>query len=72
MRAKEFVINIPINIRLNGDGDPEISTGDADMSDDDNMHISPLQQELELKKAEQGKSSLAIDQITKDEDDTGM
>ena len=24
MRAKEFTINVPINIKINGDGDPEI------------------------------------------------
>jgi hypothetical protein len=24
MRAREFVINVPITIKINGDGDPEI------------------------------------------------
>jgi len=24
MRAREFTINVPINIKINGDGDPEI------------------------------------------------
>ena len=25
MRAREFIINIPINIKINGDQDPEIT-----------------------------------------------
>ena len=27
MRAREFTINIPINIKINGDGQPEIDMG---------------------------------------------
>lgn len=30
MRAREFTINIPITIKINGDGDPEV-----DMADDE-------------------------------------
>ncbi len=30
MRAKEFIINIPINIKIDGDGEPVISTSPAD------------------------------------------
>lgn len=26
MRAREFVINVPITIKINGDGDPEVDT----------------------------------------------
>lgn len=45
MRAREFTINIPINIKLNDNGDPEIST-DQDVG----TFTSPLQQKLDLLK----------------------
>jgi hypothetical protein len=70
MRAKEFTINIPINIKINGDGEPEIGTEqDTDEPElqSNPVMVSPLQQELELKKAEQGKSSPVIDKITQDD-----
>jgi hypothetical protein len=70
MRAKEFTINIPINIKINGDGEPEISTGqesDDSELDQNPVMVPPLQQELELSKAEQGKSSPVIDKITADD-----
>jgi len=67
MRAQEFTINIPINIKINGDGEPEISTGQS--QDEPKLHqnpvmVSPQQQELELKKAELGKESPVIDKLT--------
>jgi hypothetical protein len=71
MRAKEFTINVPINIKINGDGDPEIDMpANSDSSEPDNnpIFVSPLQQELELKKAEAGKDSAVIDKITEPED----
>lgn len=95
MRAKEFTINVPINIKINGDGDPEIDvTGQSgehespplsttqrpvkpkQSSDDSELDqnpvmISPQQQELELKKAEQGKGSPYIDDLTDDDPDVG-
>ena len=70
MRAKEFTINIPINIKINGDGEPEISTNQgADDSelDQNPVMVPPLQQHLELAKAEQGKNSPVIDKITADD-----
>jgi hypothetical protein len=70
MRAKEFTINIPINIKINGDGEPEISTGqDTDEPElqANPVMVSPLQQELELAKAAQGKSSPVIDKLTADD-----
>ena len=70
MRAKEFTINIPINIKINGDGEPEISTGqDTDEPElqSNPVMVNPLQQELELKKAELGKSSPVIDKLTQDD-----
>jgi hypothetical protein len=70
MRAREFTINIPINIKINGDGEPEISTGDdADQDLQQNpVMVSPLQQELELAKAAQGKESSVIDKLVSDDD----
>jgi len=70
MRAKEFTINVPINIKINGDGDPEIDVAGKDDSEPDNnpIFVSPLQQELELKKADAGKDSAVIDKLTEPED----
>ena len=70
MRAKEFTINIPINIKINGDGEPEISTGDN--NDEQGLQqnpvmVPPLQQQLELAKAEQGKESPVIDKMTQND-----
>lgn len=70
MRAKEFTINVPINIKINGDGDPEIDVAGKDDSEPDEnpIFVSPLQQELELKKADAGKDSAVIDKITAPDD----
>jgi hypothetical protein len=66
MRAKEFTINIPITITLNGDDEPVISTGQdsGDEIDQNPVMVPPLQQSLELAKAEQGKESPVIDKLT--------
>lgn len=74
MRAKEFTINVPINIRINGDGDPEIDMGqdepkDPQELDPNPVFVPPLQQDIELKKAEQGKDSPVIKDLTQDEKD---
>ncbi len=75
MRAKEFVINVPITIKINGDGDPEIDMNQTDEPkdpqelDDNPVMVPPLQQDIELKKAEQGKSSPIIQDLTQDEDE---
>ena len=66
MRAREFTINVPINIKINGDGDPEIDMPSNDEQDQDPVFVSPLQQELELKKAEVGKTSTVIQDLTTD------
>ena len=70
MRAKEFTINVPINIKINGDGDPEIDVAgnDSEEPDENPIFVSPLQQELELKKAAVGKDSAVIDKITAPDD----
>lgn len=71
MRAKEFTINVPITISINGDEDPKISMPTQDQEDDTELQqnpvmVSPQQQELELKKAEAGKESPVIDKLTQD------
>lgn len=76
MRAKEFVINIPINIKFNGDGEPEIAVNNQTPLDDEELSsnfIPPLQQKIELMKHAAGKDSDVIDQIiTADDDDESV
>lgn len=72
MRIDEIVINIPIKIELDG-GKPRVNVAGQDTEDDNELDqnpvmVNPLQQELELKKAELGKRSPVIDKITDDED----
>jgi len=70
MRAQEFTINIPINIKINGDGEPEVSTGqekDEPELQSNPVMVPPLQQHLELAKAGQGKESPVIDKLTSDD-----
>ena len=71
MRAKEFTINVPINIKINGDGDPEIDVAgtDPDPKDVEPVFVGPQQQELELQKADRGKKSIVSAQITDDAED---
>ena len=78
MKAREFLserginINIPINITIPGDGeDISVNAGDGPKNDDgteQKYSVSPLQQELELLKAEQGKKSALLDQITTEDE----
>jgi hypothetical protein len=70
MRAKEFTINVPITIKINGDNDPEIDTGsvDSDEMDLNPVMVPPLQQHIELHKAEHGKDSPVIDKLTQDQE----
>lgn len=74
MRAKEFTINVPINIKINGDGDPEVDVAgqdDEEELDQNPVMVPPGQQEIELQKAEQGKDSPYIDSLTSDDPDVG-
>lgn len=77
MRAREFVINVPITIKINGDGDPEIDMNqsaeqakDPKELDPNPVMVPPLQQAIELEKADAGKSSPVINDLTQDEVDT--
>jgi len=59
MRAKEFTINIPINIKINSDGDPEVSTGtDEPIDDAVGEFVPPLQKKIELMKKSAGVESV--------------
>ena len=75
MRAREFTINVPITIKINGDNEPEIDMPGADDTKDptelkDNpVMVPPLQQDIEMKKAEQGKVSPIIQDLTQDEEE---
>jgi len=73
MRIDEITINIPITIDLDGDK-PRVNVAGKDAIDDDELDqnpvmVSPQQQELELKKAEQGKDSPVIDKMLDDDDE---
>lgn len=76
MRAREFVINVPITIKINGDGDPEIDMSndkdepkDPSELDPNPVMVPPLQQQIELSKADVGKESPVINDLTQDEID---
>ncbi len=74
MRAREFVINVPITIKINGDGDPEIDmTGDGPIDPsvpkENPVMVPPLQQQVELQKAQTGKLSPIIKDLTQNEVD---
>ena len=73
MRAREFTINVPIKININGDADPEISVDDEtdDEFDQNPVMMNPQQQELELKKAALGKRSPSIEKLIDDDEDIG-
>jgi|TARA_B100000902_G_scaffold295697_1_gene282578 hypothetical protein len=78
MKAREFTINVPINIKINGDGDPEIDVAGQDPEDEQQpgqdcmdpnpVMVPPLQQNIELKKAALGKEGDVVDKITQDAD----
>lgn len=78
MKAREFTINVPINIKINGDGDPEIDVAGENPEDEQDpgqdcmdpnpIMVPPLQQNIELKKAALGKEGDVVDKITQDAD----
>lgn len=69
MKAREFTINVPINIKINNDGDPEIDVSNNNDVMSEPVMMTPQDQELELKKAELGKSSKYITQLLSEPDD---
>jgi len=60
MRAREFTINIPINIKINGDGEPEVDMEEP-VDDDTGDFVPPLQQKIELLKKSSGVKSIYDD-----------
>lgn len=68
-KSKEFVINVPINIKINGDDEPEIELDveSEDEESEEKVFIPPLQQEIELQKASNGKSSKVIRDLLQNE-----
>lgn len=68
MRAREFTINIPINIKINGDGEPEVSTSDGEQNDGDlGKFVPPLQQKIELLKKSAGVDNVFDQEASDDE-----
>jgi hypothetical protein len=68
MRAREFVINVPITIKINGDGDPEISTDQTGDEPELDSMVPPLQQKIEIMKRNSGLPN-AFDDQENDEDE---
>jgi hypothetical protein len=76
MRAKEFLsenggknvtINIPITITIpSGGGDPVVAAAASEELPPEPVNVFPLQQEIELRKRENGKTSKVINQILDD------
>lgn len=74
MRAREFTINIPVHISINGEGDPEIDMASHEKIEPNGLDtqpvfVPPLQQELEMIKASNGKASNVINKLTQPVDD---
>ena len=76
MKAREFVINVPINIKIDGDGTPNLdmpNTKAADtVPDEEKVMMTPMDQELEMRKVEMGKDSKYVDQILSEPEDADV
>ena len=69
MRAAEFMRALADIIeKLDGDDADAQQSVDPSKPLENPVFVSPLQQELELNKADQGKESPVIDKITADDD----
>ena len=68
MRAAEFMRALADIIdKLDGESSNDLPAKDPKEKDDNPVMIPPLQQELELDKAEQGKDSSIIRKLTQSE-----
>jgi hypothetical protein len=67
MRAREFVINVPITIKINGDGDPEVAMDQGQDKPELDSMVPPLQQKMELLKRNAGLPNVYDEQA--DDDD---
>lgn len=66
MRAREFVINVPITIKINGDGNPEIDATPSGQEPELDTMVPPLQQKIEIEKRNSGLPNVFDD--TEDEE----
>lgn len=75
MRAKEFVINVPITITFPSDGgNPTVNSSNRESEtdtelDQEGVFVPPLQQKIELMKAGLGKESGVINRLLAGDDD---
>jgi len=72
MRAREFVITIPINLKIyDGVDEPKIQVNVMDDSDDNSQprFVPPLQQQIELQKADIGKRSTTISHLISNDEE---
>jgi hypothetical protein len=72
MRAKEFIINVPISIHIDSDGELSVGPEEKDEKSDVDTDaqptmVPPLQQDIEIKKANAGKNSTEIQDLLSDE-----
>ena len=67
MRAREFVINVPITIKINGDGDPEVAMDQGQGEPELDSMVPPLQQKMELLKRNSGLPNVYDEQADEDE-----
>jgi hypothetical protein len=65
MRAREFIINLPIRIRIGNDETADNVPADSEEPELDTM-VPPLQQKLELMKRNAGMSNV-FDEADEDE-----
>ena len=76
MNIKEITINVPITIKTDDNGEIEVGLAGQEQQEQEQeqepqtnpVMVTPLQQELELKKAELDKESPVIDKITQSDD----
>jgi len=61
MRAREFIINVPIRIRVGNDPGPDNVPAEDKEPELENM-VPPLQQELELEKRKAGVTNVYDEQ----------
>lgn len=61
MRAREFIINVPIRIKIGNDQGQDTVPAEDQQPELDNM-VPPLQQELELEKRKAGVTNVYDEQ----------
>lgn len=70
MRAKEFVVKIPVAVSIDDGGNTSYRVMPIERPEEhQDVMMTPQQQELELQKAALGKESPAADQLLDDAED---